>query len=627
MTLWHDAGATLRLYTSTAGDWVSVGTRTTYPFEAGGSGVPAGWTAYAYSGGGGANPPLTDVNFTTSYGRFSVSNATQDPRQAMRYGIYRDFPLLPNQRFIIEAQARIMDGKDGTGMNRFIEYTMNGGASAGGGLYATQQFLDTSWTDSSIATYYAPAGTDHVRIYLMMDNFFYPTRQETPAINWGGQWQNFALITQASSYPSPTWHEVTCDTKAIAVRYGRDKFVSRYDVGTASVTVDNNDGEFTYSTAPKNNLRPGRFLRITASYPGSTTQYPFFFGVIDAITDSYSIDGKATAVISCVDTSSLLATKQLATMLNYASIVKSGARWSTVVNNAGWHPQMWQADAGQFNQQSILASGSSVRDELGLIADSEGGTFWCDRWGSLVFYDRNFRPAYWTKATAELLAIPWDGVTPLPPVDTVPDQQVGIPIVPLQSLTPNWSRDRVVNEVSVANKGGSAFKKVDSTSQTKYGPRTYQRLDFVNDNANSDQTLTRIDDIMTGYTDAILRIDSVSFTLNDVPKEYLFAITCWLNDLVRVRYQHPTNFWAYAICTHIQSITQTVTSKRWEVALGLDQPTSYSEWIAGDTGWDIASWDLNLWDEFPANEGGYWDSDEIWDDGSADPNSVEVWND
>jgi hypothetical protein len=627
MTLrsWQDAGATLRLYTSTAGDWVSVGDRIEYPFEAGGSGTPAGWTATAYDGGGGAAPPLTDVNYTTSAGRFSISNAsTTDPRNAKRYGIYRDFPLAVDERYIIEVQARIMDGKDGTGMNRYIEYAHNG-TSPIRGDYGSQQFMDTSWTDSAIGVLFGVTGTTYVRIYLYMDNYKYQFQDEA-VINWGGQWQNFALIRQYRTYPAPTWREVTCDTKAIAVRYGRDKFVSRNDVATASVTVANDDGDFTYSTAPKFNLRPGRFFRITASYPNNSTQYPFFFGVIDSITDSYTIDGKATAVINCVDPSSLLANKQLATMWNYNTIIRSGSRFAVIVTNSGWHPQMYSYNPGLFDQQAILASGSSVRDELGLIADSEGGYFWCDRTGYLVFKQRDYKPAPWTSATAELLAIPWGG-EPLPAVDTVPDLQVGIPIVPLQSLTPNWSRDRVVNEVSISNKGGSSSKKVDGASQKEYGPRTYQRLDFVNDNANLAQTLTRIDDIMNGYTDAILRIDSVSFTLLNDPKAYLFAITAWLNDLVRVRYQHPTNYWAYAICTHIQSVTHTVTPGRWEVVLGLDQPVSYTEWIAGDAGWDIAHWDLNLWDEFPANEGGYWDSDEIWDDGSADPNAVEVWQD
>lgn len=623
MTLksWQDAGADFKLFTSTDGDWVSVGARVNYDFAAGGSGVPSGWTPYSYSAVGGAQPPMSDVNLTTSYGRFSVSNATGTSRSAMRYGAYRDFPVNINERLLIQVESRIMDGKDGSNMNRYIEWTFNGGASTNGGQYASQQFMTSDWTDNSIATSYA-VQNGYYRVYLMLDNYDYAGK---PVVtNWGGQWQNLSIVNVKNTYPSPTWHEVTCDTKSITTRYGRDKFVSRYDVATASITVDNNDGEFTYSIAPKNNLRPGRFVKVTG-YSTTGTSYPFYFGVIDSITDSYSIDGQAVAVINCVDPSSLLALKQLATMNDYFSIMKSGSRWQTILINSGWHPQMYSYQPGLFDQQAILASGSSARDELGLVADSEGGWQWCDQNGWMVYRQRDFAPLIWTQATAELLAQPWDG-SPLPQVDSIANNASPIPIIPLRSLAPNWSRDRVVNEISVANKGGSAFKKVDGTSQTKYGPRTYQRLDFVNDNANSDQTLTRLNDLMTGYTDAILRIDSVSFVLGDDPLAYKFALTVWLNDLVRVRYQHPTNMWAYAICTHVQSITQTVTPNHWEVILGLDQPISYAEWIAGDAGWDIASWDLGLWDEYPPDEGAYWDSGEIWDNGSAQPNTVAIWN-
>jgi hypothetical protein len=321
-----------------------------------------------------------------------------------------------------------------------------------------------------------------------------------------------------------------------------------------------------------------------------------------------------------VDISSLLANITVATVTSESSTFLSGDRLAMLSASAGWLPQNLFTQQGVYIQQTILANGRTVRDEMGLIADSEGGFFYADRLGRLVYVDRNGAStnSRWNTVQAELLAEcpPDDGSLPL--VDVIPTRS-GAPIVHLQSFVTDWSRDRVVNDIQLANQGGSAFQVVDQTSQSKYGPRTYQRLDFLNDNTHPEYLLERSQDFMDGYTDAVMRVNSVTFRPSKAdPNLYYFTLMAFLNDLVRVRYTHPTEGWGYSLVSHVQSVEHTITPSDWECKFELDQIEAFNRWdgAMGGTGWDDAIWDEGRWD---GKQTGQWNRTAKWSDG------ISVW--
>jgi hypothetical protein len=553
-----------------------------------------------------------------------------------------------------------------------------------------------------------------------------------------------------------------------------------------------------------------------------------FYGVIDGFQDSYTLDGHALQVMNCVDISSLLSTSTVPSMSNITTIQTSGTRFYQMLSGVAWHPSQMTWDAGAFGQQGIQANGRTVRDELGLMADSEGSYFWGDRDGRLFYRGRDFAPSQWTEVQAEILArddpvptyyddvhfifpglsqnhmftastaalnitgdmtilvrlavdqyalpgnqtivgkygtagftylltktagtkrftcyvantnaastadIPmsdgqmfwlrctyvratglvqfhyapdsekeptaWTqlganvtvpttgnatGTTPvaigsqsnatspfggrisrvilrsgtttvldssehdahgrpgatsfvastgqtitvqqagwviikdasytdtnLPELDDIPTA-AGAPVVCARELQTAWSRDRVINEVSIANQGGNAMTVLDIESQKKYGPRTYQRMDFLNDNAHPEYISQRITDIMSGYADAVLRVNSVSFVPRG--KEIIqWALRSWLNDLVRVRYEHPEQGWGYAAVVHIQGIQLSAGPAEWSMTLTLDDAESFVYYVRGSevSGWDIGDWDVDIWDgagdpTTPA----FWDAGYMW---------------
>ena len=584
---WIDAGYKLWLSVSTDGDIVSLGNRTDYPFTPNGSAAaPLGWTAYLANGG-----LLTHVNWTTQDGRFSISNVGQSNSHAGSwYGIYRDFPVTAGNRYIIQFQTRVMQDK--TRAWRLLRWQLNG-AGPQTGAHAPAQ---DDWEQMSYPITVA-AGTTFLRLYLIAYPYWEDPTNETT--DWGIQFQNFAIIEMQPTYPDPTFRDVSCDVNQLTTRYGRSHYTSRFDVAAASVGIVNNDGEWVYSSAHPWGLRPGRFVMVEITEPNSSTRYPMFYGLIDKITDGFTRDGRSMAILECVDNSSLLSNWNVPSSTDIQESHQSGNRIRRLAESAGWLTQLMQLEDGVFYQQAILANGRTVRDEMGLCADSEGGYFFCDRNGKLRYYDRNGPSTVrtWGYVQAELLAecVPRSG---LPIVDAVPDETTK-PIIDLQSLDTDWDRSRVINDIQLANQGGSAFQLTDDISKRKYGPRTHQRMDFLNANTRPDYMNLRLHDYIDGWTEAMLRVNRVSWRPNVYDKpESLWAIKAFLNDLVRIRYEHPTELWGFAVVPHIQSIAHSFTLDDWEIVLEVDQPLSFAEWDSAQPGygWDDAIWDTNLWD-------------------------------
>lgn len=831
--LWQDE-IDLKVSISTAGDFVTLGDRAEYPFTAGGSGYPTGWTMY-----NSATALPGDVNWTTQNGRFSISNASTTAHNAGKfYGVYRDFPVTPGHFYIFQVQARQMDDKTTTQRN--IRYEWSNGV--GSGAYGT---ASSDWEQVSIPTGAAPAGATFLRIVIQAVYYYAqgPGTDPEAQFNWGAQFQNFALIHQEPTYPTPTWNEVTCEVKNLSMRFGRDRFVNRYDVASMSLSVINDSGDFTYD--PTSTLRPGRFIWVRAAERSSpSVVLDQFYGIIDSLTDSFTLDGHAVTTIQAVDISSLLSNTTVPTASWSSTTFYSGYRFAKLLDAVGWHPSMRYWMGGVFQQQPILANGRTVRDELGLIADSEGGYFYANRSGQVVYQDRSWSPTSNRMVNAELYAqdvefvnpilptvkfgfngvignfmrVPysptfnvtgggidihcrvmvrdWDTLTnqlfcaryesstlswsfgkgntgrflrifltslgnsrfataPIPVDDgeicwvrcqrtdatgdirfswapdmpTVPTmahwQQIGdvvtstpgplvsntagvtigarssgqdpldgeiwrviirdgvnitgtvlnvdvataynqpgatsfpiatpavtvtvnqiapfeviqldptegppalpivddipdawplqfMPVICINELQTTWSRDRVVNEVSLANQGGSAITTIDSGSQQRYGPRTYQRMDFLNVNTDISYLTTRTQDIMNGYTDALLRVNSVRFRPSAGANINYFSLRVFLNWLVRVRYTHPTQGWGFSVVSHVQGIEHSFTQRDWEITLLLDDPEAFNFWNeATGAGWDISEWDTDLWDASRADVS-VWSSGQKWSEG------------
>ena len=598
---WQAHGVSLKVELAVSGSLVLGGNQTDFPFVQGGSnGAPQGWTPAEYFSGPADNVGAYSFS-TSSGGVFSVTPVTTSARSA---GIWSPvFPVIPGKRYAIIGQARQMASKATS--HRVVR--IDTGATLGTindyytGVAGTAQ---TDWEDI-LATSVGVVPAGHVYGTIMILG----SPPSAAATNWGCEFQNIA-VKELADEPEPLeWVDVTCDVQSIVVRYGRERFTNRYDVSTMQLDLLNQDGKYSFHPNHPLGLKPGRQVRVTATYQG--IDYPMAFHVLDSLVDAYGLDGSVVSRWSCIDPTTTLSQQEVASTV--APALKGGSRIGYLLDQVGYFYRL--LDPGVWNMQKIVANGRTIRDEAGVTADSEGGNFFADRLGNVVYKDRTWPTVDidLQQVTADLVAYPHEGPV-MPIVDDVPTQE-DAPLICVRELITDWSLARVINWVSLANAGGTAKTYVDEESLQAYGPHTYSRHDFVL--TSSSFLDTRAADIMTGYSEPVLRVNSIAYAPG-MSGAWEFTFKLFLNWLVRIWYSHPTNYWGYAVCVHVQSIEHRITPTDWLTALTVDLPESFVEiqWAIG-YGWDEGLWDENLWDQDTMTIAGIWNepTTTLWDAG------------
>jgi len=605
---WQKHGVTLKVELATSGSLIVGSNETKIPFNTGGSyGAPVGWRTGELNTADYEPYPGSESmhNHTTSGGLYSTSS--KGVALTSRWGgIWSNptwvWPVTPGHRYQVGAQVRQMAGKALTVRRILVQVAASPAGPWVHYINPSLVWLGTEWEDVSYTGPAMPAGMTVARILLLGANPPAATLTE-----WGLQWQNLYLREMDLETPPLTWVDITCDVQAMNVRYGRERFTNRYDVSTMQLDMLNTSGKYTYHENHPLNLAPGRQVRVTATYEG--IEYPLAFHVIDSLTDGYSMDGHVVSRWSLTDPTAILSNKTVASSQLPPGSQKGGGRINAVLDQIGYLPRL--IDEGNFFMRNIEASGRSLRDEAGVTADSEGGNFFADREGNCVYKDRdwNAEDSNLNTVTADLVGQPHWG--DMPQVDEIPTDP-DAPLICINELQTSWSLDRVVNIVSLANAGGTAQEYVNEASMKQYGPFTYQRHDFVNSTSGYilDQ---RAADIMTGYSDPVLRVNSVAYAPG-VSGAWDWTLAAFLNWMVRVWYSHPTEDWGYAVCVHIQSIEHRISPKDWLTTLVVDLPASFRELEWSDHGWDMDEWDATYWDQTDVEDYAKWSSDYYWSD-------------
>lgn len=578
---WQRAGVAIKVELNANKALTLVSEPTDMAFTPGGSeGGPLGWSP-GYWG----SPPATtaDYDLNTTAGGVVGIYAIQS---TAKFGsIYRYVPAQANVRYQFQVEARVMAGKSDS--SRYVEIAEWNGTQAN--VLASTSFTNITNTNFELVSLQASravnvaGGYTQLRIRCDASASF-----NVANAVWGINYQNPVLYARSLSMPAFDWRDVTCDVKALTTRYGRERFTNRYDVATMQLVFNNEDGIYTYAEPHPFNFGPGRQLRVSATYMG--TRYPIAYGVVDTINDAVSLDGKAVTNVSTMDVTNI-GSNAPQSVSGPAS--QGGYRIAQLADLIGY--LYTRLDGGVFNMQPLTPSGRSVRDEMGLTADSEGGAVFADREGYIAFKDRNWRTTddNLKSVTANVWAKPSSNQ---PYFDGVPDQ-AGLPTLCANRLSTDWSMSRVINSLSLANAGGTAKEYKDRPSMRQHGERTYQRHDFVLALASDlDQRAT---DIMTGYTQPVMRLNSLSFRPDLDENDWPWALSVFLNYLVRVWYQNTLTGWGWIMVTHVQSVEHRITPTTWETTLALDLPVYYG---------DAPMQDVYAWDQ----PGATWDGSGVW---------------
>jgi hypothetical protein len=387
-----------------------------------------------------------------------------------------------------------------------------------------------------------------------------------------GAWDS-AVWDTSTWGPDVVWTDISAYVMGWGSTRAFGREVQAWNAGTASLTLNNNDGRFSpsnlsgpYVTGGITGIRPWRPIRIRASYAGTT--YSVFTGYATAWTEQFHngpSGGYVTVEVPCVDELGRLAGFDGFEQGSQGSGELSGVRIHRILDNAG-HTGVRSVDEGVNTLQATTLAQNAVT-ELKLTADSEGGALFIDDDGTVVFEDQlslvnntrsNTTQATFGDSTGEL------GYT---------------------QIESAYDGDLVVNMAAFARVGGTQQQAADNTSRALYGDRQESRTDLI---AETDAQVLGLAELAV----AVGKNPELRFTAFTVGPRgnpaTLFpqVLGRKVRDRVTVVRRPPGGHTITRDC-FIAGVSHQVTPSDWSTTFTLSSATA----------WEFALWDDALWDD------------------------------
>lgn len=305
--------------------------------------------------------------------------------------------------------------------------------------------------------------------------------------------------------------DVTDKVKSIAIQRGKNRQLDQFDQGLANVVFNNNDRTFDpeYAASPFfGQIIPKRQIRISS---GGIVQ---FFGVIDDWNLMYEPNGDSTVGAACSDALSFFANQVIQQRTN--SVQQSGDRINTILSlpEIDWPIGQRDIETGQMELGADeIADGTDALSYLRLIEQSEPGSFFISKTGSVVFKDRL------TEATSGGVVLADDGSG-----------------IPYGNLTVEYGSENLHNEIrltSAITDQEIIVQAVDSIAE--YGILALNLTGLLI-NSNDDLQALAIF-LANKFKDPEYRFDTVDIVLDQrTPEQQAAALALELGDVVEVKF-------------------------------------------------------------------------------------------
>jgi len=304
--------------------------------------------------------------------------------------------------------------------------------------------------------------------------------------------------------------DVTNQVRKVSTRRGRNRLLSQFEAGTATVTLNDPNSDFN----PQNQaspyygkLLPLRKIRIFADtlYAGNTVEIPIFSGYITSYDTNFyqGTNENATVTLQCVDGFRLLAnvSTEVPPVPGATAGQLSGVRVETLLNFASFPDSMVSAQSGDSTMQADPGGNRSILQAIQTVEQSEFGGFYMTPTGKARFLSRS--------SVAQLA-----DVTPV----LYSDDPFAFPnAFPYTSLDFAYDDQLILNDVTVTRLGGTPQTVINQPSIDAYFYKSGSRSDLL---IQTDaEALSQAQMIVASRNDATLRIDSMTLNLNSTINE------------------------------------------------------------------------------------------------------------
>jgi hypothetical protein len=295
---------------------------------------------------------------------------------------------------------------------------------------------------------------------------------------------------------------ITNQVMSVSTRRGRNRILSNFEAGTATVTINDPNSDFNPQNAAGpyyGKLLPLRKIRIYADtvVSGNTFRVALFSGYINSFDTSFYQGAQQTSTVTlqCTDGFRLLNNVATGTspIPGCTAGQLSGTRMNAILDFAGFPGSMRAIDAGDSTMQADPGGQRNVLQALQTVEQSEFGAFYMARNGEAKFLSRDYISVLADFTVRDYTDIPGTGTLSYTNLDFAFDDQL------------------ILNDVTVTAFGGVPQVATSPESIAKYFTKSGQRSDILvqtNQEAN-DQART----LIAARKDSDIRIDSMSLNL------------------------------------------------------------------------------------------------------------------
>ena len=354
--------------------------------------------------------------------------------------------------------------------------------------------------------------------------------------------------------------DVTSQVMRCSTRRGRNRILSNFEAGSATVTLNDPDSDFNPQNASGpyyGKLVPLRKIRIYAEteFNSNTVQVNIFAGYITSYDTGFyeGVQQTSTVVLQCVDGFRLLNNVSTGTAAIPGAFAGqlSGARVETILDFAGFPDSMRTTYTGNSSMQVDPGGARSVLAAVQTVEQSEFGAFFMQRSGQTLFLDRD--------AVAQR-------------ADVVPRTYTDLGTAfPYSNIDFAFDDQLILNDITVTRVGGSPQNAFDQTSIDTFFNKAGSRSDILvqTDQESEDQALT----LLAARKNADLRIDSITLNMNATVSELntLINLSSDIYNLILVEKQMSGGS-SIIRELFIQGVQHDITPATWTVKLLTAEP-------------------------------------------------------
>lgn len=321
----------------------------------------------------------------------------------------------------------------------------------------------------------------------------------------------FPTISLDVQFTGGVWTNIAADLLSFSTFRGRQSELDQMQAGTAQFVLKNTHGNYWAASGTYANVKPGRIIRLGATYGGTT--YGLFRGRIERFRHGF-LGASGDVPIVTIEAADPF---KFINLYSPFQLAPPGFTWPQEASGTrikrlffsilAWPFSAWSPDP-PVGVLSVQATGNlkdvNFLEHIQNCVEAEGGLFFSDGVEQAVFQDRNYRSGLASSAT-------FSDSAPAAGTQYYADLEI------------EHDELRLYNTFAYTRIGGSTQSVSDATSQATYGVR--RRTLVGTWNVSDADVLTRANEDLARYKD---------------PKERVAAITLKPE-------RDPTNLWPKAL--------------------------------------------------------------------------------